>query len=234
MDDAKGSVSEAEAQSAGLVEAVEGALLAAGGQEGAEGMSGGEPGGADRGEPLGPPAREPGGEAGGEALDKGFRGHRRIEAGRRAIETGGPVGEIDAEADDHRVVLALEQYAGELGAIDEQVVGPFDPRARLMAGDRLVERDGGEQGQSRRGRVAGLEADQGRGVEVAGRRDPRPALPPFAAGLPLGAQPEALLRAVPRERGDVVIGRAGLGDGADQKSACAAFAAAAPSQGMAR
>ena len=64
---------------------------------------------------------------------RGARGRRpggtgRIEAGCPAAEIFGMVGEIDAEAEDHRVALPLEQNAGELGAVDEQVVGPFDPR----------------------------------------------------------------------------------------------------------
>jgi hypothetical protein len=103
-----------------------------------------------------------------------------------------------------------------------------------VAAHRLVEGDGGDQRERRRGRVVGLEPDQGRGVEIARGRMPRPPLPPLAAGLPLGAQPNAFLGAIAGERGDVVIGGARLWDGADQNRAKAAFLVAASSSGMAK
>jgi hypothetical protein len=84
------------------------------------------------------------------------------------------------------------------------------------------------EGQRRRGRVAGPEPDERARIEVAGRRLPGPAVPPLASGLALRPQPKALGRAGARELGEVVAGRAGLGDGADQKSALAAFMVAAP------
>ena len=124
-------------------------------------------------------------------------------------------GEVDAEADHHRVALPLEQDAGELGAVDEQIVGPFDLRVGSMRCDRLAQRNSRDQSERGRRRVAGLEAHQRRSVEVAGRRDPRFALPPLAAGLPLGAQPQAFGGAVACESSDIVVGGARFGDGAD-------------------
>ena len=63
-----------------------------------------------------------------------------------------------------------------------------------------------------------VHADEGRGVEIAGRGLPRPALPALAARLPLGAKPETFCRPGTRERGDIVVGGARLWDGPDQKS----------------
>ena len=137
--------------------------------------------------------------------------------------------EIDPKAEDHRVTLAFEQDPGELGAVDEQVVGPFDPRRRGVAADRFLKRDGGDQRQRRRGRVAGPEADQGRGVEIAGGGMPRPPLPSLAAGLALGPEPDAFWCAFAREGGDIVVRGARLRDGADQNKACAAARVAASS-----
>jgi len=218
VDDSDAAVGEAEAKRARFVEAVEAAFRVAGGKRGADRMGGGEPRGPDRRQAFAAPAAEPGFETGGKAPRQGAGRDRVPEAGR----AGGPLGEIDSEADDHPILLALEQDAGELGAVEEQVVGPFDPHRRSVRSHRLVKGDGGDERERRRGRVAGLEADQGRDVEVAGGGVPRPALPALAAGLALGAQPEAFARAFARERGDVFVGGARLGDGADQNKAPAA------------
>jgi hypothetical protein len=75
-----------------------------------------------------------------------------------------------------------------------------------MERNGLVQGNGGEQRQRRRGRVLRLQPDEGAGIEVARWRDPDPSLPPSAADLPLGAQPEAFFGPVAREIGDVVVG----------------------------
>ena len=149
----------------------------------AERMGGGEPGGADRREALPrASARSQRGEASARlGCSSGVgRMPASAEAGRGAVEILRMVREVDAEADDHRVALALEQDAGELGAVDEEVVGPFDPRAgRVWRDDRLVQRDGGDQRERRRGRIARLEPDQGarRGDCPAATATPCPAGP---------------------------------------------------------
>ncbi len=62
--------------------------------------------------------------------------------------------EVDAEADHHRVAGALEEDAGELGAMEEEVVGPFQPESVIRAGEeeahRLLQRHRGDQRQRRR------------------------------------------------------------------------------------
>lgn len=90
------------------------------------------------------------------------------------------------------------------------------------------------QRQGRCGRVAGLKANDGAGVEIAGRGEPFPALPPLAAGLAIGAQPGAFGRAVAGERGEIVVGGARLCDGSDQNSELAADIVAWPSAGIIR
>ena len=222
----RGAVRQAQAQRAAFVEAVEqafdpGAAGGVGGQSGAGRMGGGEPARADRREALVAPAPEPAGEALGQGVEEQGRIGRSAEhadADRRARGLVGMVGEIDSEADDDRVVDPLEQDARQLGAGDQQIVGPFD-LDRAPAGDEgggdLVQRHRGDQRQGRRRRIAGAKPDERAGVEIAGRRMPFPPLPAAAAGLALGAQPDPLGRALAGERGEVVVGRAGLGDGAD-------------------
>ena len=171
-------------------------------------MGGGEPGLADRSQPLLPPAFQPGFETGGEAAHQDVGRHPRAEAGGGAVQILGMMGEIDAEADHHRIALPLEQDARQLGAVDDDVVRPFDPRARREARDGLVQRHSGDQRKAWRRRVLGIDPDEGGGIEIAGRRLPAPALPPLPARLALGAKPQALGRPVAREHGEIVIGRA--------------------------
>jgi hypothetical protein len=135
------------------------------------------------------------------------------------------MGEVDAEADDHRLPFPLEQDARQLRAGGEEVVGPFDAdadRGREGRSD-FVEGDGGGERKGRRGRIAGTKADEGAGVEIARGRVPGPPLPALACGLPLGAKPAAFWGAGAGERGEIVVGRGRLGDGSDQKSALAAL-----------
>ena len=97
-----------------------------------------------------------------------------------------------------------------------------------MQGDR------GDQGQSRRGRIAFAQPDQGAGVQIALGRVPFPPLAAPPPGLPPGAKPAAFGGAVAGERGEIVIGRAGLGDNADQNKALAALRVSGSSNGMSR
>jgi hypothetical protein len=142
--------------------------------------------------------------------------------------------EIDPEADNDGGALPLEQDSSKLGAVDEQVVGPFDPGGGRMAPDGFVQGHGRDQSESRRGRIARLDANQSGCVEIAGGRLPGPALPALAAGLPVGAKPEAFRSAFARQRGDIVVGGTRLGDGADQNRACAALRVAMSSAFQAR
>ena len=95
----------------------------------------------------------------------------------------------------------------------------------MEAGD-LVERNRGDESERRGRRVAGPEPDQGARMEIAGRGDPGPALASLAAGLPLRPQPDPFGGAEARQGGDVVVGRAGLGDRADQNKEDAASSVA--------
>jgi hypothetical protein len=126
--------------------------------------------------------------------------------------------QVHAEPDDDGISMAFEQYARQLRAAGHQVVGPFDldPCIRRKCGGHLVQRDGGDQRQRRRGRIAPANADERARVEISGRRLPCPALPPAPAGLDDRAQPDTLGRAFAGKRGDIVIGGTGLRDGIDQ------------------
>jgi hypothetical protein len=59
-------------------------------------------------------------------------------------------------------------------------------------------------------------------------------LPPLAVALRLGAEPEALGRAVPRPCGDIVIGGPSFRDGSDQNSTLAALIVSGSISGMAK
>jgi hypothetical protein len=80
-----------------------------------------------------------------------------------------------------------------------------------------VERHGGDQGQCRRGGIGGAHAHQGADVEIAGGRDPGPPLPPLAAGLAIGAQPQGFGGAGGGAGEQIVVGRAGFGDCFDSR-----------------
>ena len=238
VDEAERPVGEAQPQRAAIVEALERPLALLGRQRRAERMRGLEPVAADRGESFAAPAVEPAREALGEVLQEDCRvrrgGAQRGEAGGGAVGEARRLGEIDAEADDDRLAFPLEQDAGELGAVRDQVVRPFEAKTGRVGGSGVVQGDGGDQRQSRRGRIVGAKPHQGARMEVAGRRFPLPPLPPLAAGLALGAQPEALAGAFARQRGEIVVGGAGFGDRADQNSTAAAARVARSSTGMAR
>jgi hypothetical protein len=158
---------------------------------------------------------------------------------------------VDADAhDDHsaaaRQVLTLDQDAGDLAAVEQQVVGPFErePRGRNVARRGVEQYDAGEQRQRLCGRILRCQPDEAADVEVSWGRRPRPALAPAPGGLPLCPEPQALGIAGRGAFGDRVVGRAGLGkrDVADRRRNCpcgqnSAFAAskvAALSEGIAR
>jgi hypothetical protein len=154
---------------------------------------------------------------------------------------------VHAEAQHDDVIPPLEQDAGELAAIEQQIIGPFDrqPRRRRELAGRIVQRDGGEQRQCLGGRVSAPQADEAADVQIAGCRGPIPALPAPPRGLALGAQPQPLGLAGGGALGNGVVGRADLreADVADRRdgggraqgsSALAASIVAALSDGMAR
>ena len=127
-------------------------------------------------------------------------------------------GEVDAEADDHRVALPLEQDAGELGAVDEQVVGPFDPTGGRVAG--RSPRGARTAATSARVGAAGSSACRRTRVEAwrlpGGETQALPCrpLPPVWRSARSHRPSAAPSRA---RGGEVVIGRAGFGDGADHR-----------------
>ena len=88
---------------------------------------------------------------------------------------------------------------------------------RCEAARGLVQRDGGHESEARGGRIVRREAYQGARIEVSGRRDPGPPLPPLAARLPVGAEPQSLGCAAGGAGEEVVVGGAGLGDVLDRQ-----------------
>ncbi|GLR48567.1 hypothetical protein GCM10007925_22840 [Sphingomonas astaxanthinifaciens DSM 22298] len=105
------------------------------------------------------------------------------------------MGKIDPEAGNHPVALPLEQDPGKLGAPEQEVVRPLEhePGGRRRRLDRADQREAGGEREAARLRIAGLEPDERRSVEIAGRAFPVPILPPTPAVLPRRDQPVALM-----------------------------------------
>jgi hypothetical protein len=230
VNDADLAVLEPQPQRAILLETLEPAGPVGGHQRRADRVGDLEPAPANRPHPLLAPQGDPAGEGVGKPLEeqigRGSGAGEIAQAGHRALDEIGPGGEVDAEAGDHRLPFPLEQDAGDLGPVGEQVVGPFERetgcelRCRFMKGDRRRQRE------SVRGRITRSRADKRARVEIAFRRFPGPALTPLAPDLAAGAKPFALGSAGARERGDIVVCGARLGDEPDQKIAAAAASVA--------
>jgi len=236
VNDTDRAIRQAQPERAAFVEAVEQALAFGRDERRSGRMRGGQPGGAGGGDASFAPLGEPLGESSGETLEESAGqwqlDGQRCEARRFLRQPFGMMSEVDAEAGDHRVALALKQDAGELGAANQKIVGPFDADSRYIRCDDVMERDGGDECQRRSRRVSGAKADDRAGVEVTRRGEPRPALPALAASLAIGAQPAAFGRTIASENGEIVVGGACLCDGADQNSELAADIVAWPSTGI--
>lgn len=238
MNDTDPAVLEPQPQRAILVETVEPAGPVGGHQRRADRVGDLEPAPANRLHAPIAPNRHPAGEGVGEPLEEQVRrggGAGEIaQAGHRPLDEIGPRCEVDAEADDHRLPFPLEQYAGHLGPVGEQIVGPFERKTGRERRGGFVESDRGDQSEGLRRRIAGARPDERAGVKIAFRGLPDPALAALAADLAAGAEPFAFGRAGAREGGDIVVGGARLGDEPDQKIADAAASVARSRYGMSK
>lgn len=237
MNEADAVVSKPEPQRASLFEAVERPLPFSCAEGGSHRVRGGEPGVADRRQTFAPPALEPVCEDGGEPVGHLGRRRRRAgqrgDAGHRTVETMRMMGKVRAEADHHGIAGSFEQDAGELGPCavlrrrpeprldpgfrrgGDQVVRPLDLDPGNEGAKDLVQSHCGDQRERGRRRIGGTQAHQSADVEVAGRREPGAALAALAAGLPVGAQPQAIRDAASGAGEQIVVGGAGLGDALD-------------------
>ena len=111
------------------------------------------------------------------------------EVGHRVRRVGRVAGQIDPHPDNHRrarpTVLAFEQNAAHLGAVDQHIIGPFEghrPRRRQGRADQLMNRQSGHESQRRQGRRRRYRwprqqrADYRAAKPRSGPRRPRPAL----------------------------------------------------------
>ncbi len=109
------------------------------------------------------------------------------EMGRRLVEPLRRMRHIDAHADDDarspvRVHLALQQDARELGPIKQHVIRPFERETRGKIGrergrNRLDKGHAGHE-TDQRNFAAARGCKRKRGIEIAGRRNPAPLMPP--------------------------------------------------------
>ena len=167
----------------------------------------------------------------------GFDGALRFQTGDGPIQIFGMTGHVDADAGNDGVARPLQQDTGDFCAVDQYVVGPFDPGiADAQGRNQRVNCIGGDERQCMRGRITSPHPDQCGRMKVACRAFPMSTHPPATAGLPAGAEPTALGRALLRQCQHVGIGGAGFGYEADQcqKSDAAAAALTASSAGFSR
>ena len=144
------------------------------------------------------------------------------------------MGEVDPKAHDDGVVRTFEQDAGQFGALEQQVVGPFngDLLARQEKRNDFVEGNRRDHRQAGRRRISLAQSHQRARVEIAFGGVPASSLPASPPSLALGAEPQPFGRAFLGHRRYIVVGRSRLWDGADQKSAPAAFSVAASRSGI--
>ena len=106
------------------------------------------------------PLRQPPEHLGRQRREQRLGGHRgagRGKIGGRIVGVGGMADAIDADADDDAPApspaLAFDQDAGELLAVEQQIVRPFDrelrPQRRRRFGDRVMDRERGDEGELR-------------------------------------------------------------------------------------
>ena len=119
------------------------------------------------------PAAEPAVELREISLQHGLRRQRREalarEAGRRIGGALRAADQVHARADDHprrpagSVARALDQDAGGLGAVDQDVVRPLQLQIEIRRAEpdqRLAERQARDQGELRRDRHLAVRAEQ--------------------------------------------------------------------------
>ena len=163
------------------------------------------------------------------------------QRGSGTIGQFGRGNQIDANADHHRIARTLHQDAGAFGAVDQQVVRPFELRVntRSERGNGFGERDPGDERERRRRRIADRQVDDGRAHEIALPVIPAAPEPPAPGGLAIGDEPMTLtdMLAACQPRQQVGVGRTCLRDPLDgryQNSTAAALAERIASTGMKR
>ena len=181
----------------------------------AGGMGVEQPVGKHRIKPLGPPDAEPVAEKLGEPFEQ--RARLRIDgalceqARHRPIKADGMMGDVDADADDQCIADPLQQDAGNLGTVDQYVIGPFDPRLPgAQRREQGVNGIGGRQRQRMGRRIARADLNEGRGIKIADRTVPGAPHAPPPAGLSSGTQPCSFGRALLRQRQHISVGGAGF------------------------
>ena len=161
------------------------------------------------------PLREPRHQRGRERREQAVR--RGADAGRGEIGRGmfgavRVVRAVDADADHNRRALAFDQDAGELVAVDQEVIGPFQQHAageaRNARGDGVVQRQGSDERQFgkavRRRRVGEQQAR----IEIAGLRHPGASAAAAARGLGFCGDPQRRALARARKPQRLLVGRA--------------------------
>ena len=125
------------------------------------------------------------------------------------LRHAGCCGEVDAEAHGQRAPVAFQEDAGELAALPQQVVGPFEregPRPPRQARQRVVEREPRGEGP-RRGLLRGAGVRQGeRGGEIAGPHRPGPPAAAAGGGLAAGEDPGGARGRAPQRLGVGAVG----------------------------
>ena len=105
------------------------------------------------------------------------------------------LGEIDSDPDadgeTRADAPALEQHARQFGAVDEQIVRPFEPRRDAEIGDCRLCGEARDEAELRAVGDGARVEQQGAAIEITARRAPGASMPPPARRLRLGDNPEA-------------------------------------------
>src|SRR5688500_13074278 len=124
VNDTAGAVRQAKPERPVGFEPVEPAIALRGGEPSPDGMGPFKPGKAKRIEPFGPPAGQPVREALGKPFEQNGRlrslGGQSLQGRHRAFHLVWLGGDIDPEADDHRIPFPFEQDTGQFGAVGDE------------------------------------------------------------------------------------------------------------------
>src|SRR5579871_3367829 len=153
-----------------------------------------EPTRAHRREAGAPPEAVPMLQPVSERLQQVLDGSAAAGGAYRSGGIGKPFGmarqvDADAQHQDDRLLpqrLGLQENAGDFGAVDQEIIGPFaayPPLSWQEGRQRLGQGNRGEEADLRRLAGASPRAQQNREIEIARRRGPPPTAAAAAAGL---------------------------------------------------
>ena len=139
------------------------------------------------------------------------------DRGGGKLDVGGCRDQVDADADDQKsevlsfADLQFEQDAGDLAAVQQQIVRPFAGEPGKIwdeIAERIADRQGRGEPELRRAVGRAGRTPHQREIEIAARRSPFAPAPPAAGGLRQGPHQGALRGTLARQGFGLVVGAA--------------------------